>query len=168
MPRCFICAPAAYSIANSTSAIITVLPRSGCLRIITAIGATIEKRRQRTLLEEPHTLLALAQKIREEKHQREFRELHRLADVGTEPEPSARAAAHDSQMGNIEQQQHRDGDDQEWNHQASQPAQGKLRQHHQHREADTQMEQMQLEKMKGVAGFFLAHEIGGVETERAP
>ncbi len=71
-------------------------------------GRDDEKRGQRPLLEQPHALLALTQKIREKKHQREFRELHRLAYVGAEPQPSARAAAHDSQMGNIEQQQHRD------------------------------------------------------------
>ncbi len=61
----------------------TVLPRSGCFENHQRNRRDDKKCRQWTLLEEADAILPLAQKIREKKYQREFRELHlALADIG--------------------------------------------------------------------------------------
>src|SRR5216684_1532406 len=62
-----------------------------------------QKHGERSMLELADSFLALAEKLGEEEYQREFHQLGRLRDDRAESEPSARAALHQAEAGDIEQ-----------------------------------------------------------------
>src|SRR5271154_7305996 len=112
--------------------------------------------------------LPLAQELREEKYQREFHQLRRFRDDGSQPEPSARAALYQTEMRHVEQHQHHERPDEERYRDSPQTRQRKLRQQHQEYETHRDVREMKFEKVERVAALLDSRKEGVVNTHRQP
>ncbi len=122
-----------------------------------------QKNGERTVLELADSLLAFAEELGEKKYQREFHQVGRLRDYRAKSEPSARAALHQAEPGNIEQHEHHDRRDENRHHDSAQARERKLRKQDQDHESRDDVREMKFEEMKRVALFLDAEKISCVE-----